>query len=181
MTSSSNTGRGGGLFRARPGFNPLPFIALAALAAGSARAGGVTASASVLRDLNTATSRLVERVSPAVVQVLVSGYGATDGGERAGAAVVTRQHALGAGVIVDPDGYVLTNAHVVRGARRIVVVLPSADAGGAARGTTVNRRLFDAQRSPQPDCPCCRSKIAAASARASWSSPSAAPRDSPAR
>src|SRR6266404_538948 len=145
MTSSSNTGRGGGgLFRARPGFNPLPFIALAALAAGSARAGGVTASASVLRDLNTATTRLVERVSPAVVQVLVSGYGATDGGERAGAAVVTRQHALGAGVIVDPDGYVLTNAHVVRGARRIVVVLPAADAGGAARGTTVNRRLFDA-------------------------------------
>ena len=146
MASSSNIGRGGGgLFLARPGLNPLPFIALAALAAGSARAEGMIASASVLRDLNTATSRLVERVSPAVVQVLVSGYGAAGGGERAGAAVVTRQHALGAGVIVDPDGYVLTNAHVVRGARRIVVVLPAADAGGAARGTTVNRRLFDAR------------------------------------
>ena len=130
-------------FRARPA-NPLLLLVLAALASGSARAEGPTAGANVLRDLDTAASRLVDRMSPAVVQVLVSGYGTMDGSARAGAAVVTRQHALGSGVIVDPDGYVLTNAHVIRGARRIVVVLSSAAAGGAARGGTVKRRLFDA-------------------------------------
>jgi len=49
-----------------------------------------------LADLNTANFHAWWNGSPPrVVQVLVSGYGATDGGERAGAAVVTRQHALG--------------------------------------------------------------------------------------
>jgi len=32
---------------------------------------------------------------------------------------------LARGVIVDPDGYIITNAHVVEGAQRIRVILPS--------------------------------------------------------
>ena len=39
-----------------------------------------------------------------------------------------RQHAIGAGVIVDPDGYIMTNAHVVAGAQRIRVVLTAGPA-----------------------------------------------------
>ena len=72
-----------------------------------------------------ALSQLANRVSPAVVQILVVGYGPVSSNEnRAAASLVARQHAVGSGVIVDPAGYIITNAHVVQGADRIVVVPP---------------------------------------------------------
>jgi serine protease Do len=80
--------------------------------------------------MNAALAQLANRVSPAVVQILVSGYGAAPSeGGRAAAALIARQHAVGSGVIVDPAGYILTNAHVVQGADRIVVVPPASRAG----------------------------------------------------
>jgi len=84
-------------------------------------------SADFLHELSSSSESLVRRVSPSVVQVLTTGYGAV---ERAGseAAVVTRQRTIGSGVIVDPDGYIITNAHVVSGAQRVRVVLSSAPA-----------------------------------------------------
>src|SRR5580692_5667290 len=78
----------------------------------------------VLRDLNSALEGLVAKVSPAVVQVLVTGYGAIEESSRSETALIARQHAVGSGVIVDSDGYIMTNAHVVEGAQRIRVVLP---------------------------------------------------------
>ncbi|HEV8639392.1 MAG TPA: trypsin-like peptidase domain-containing protein [Chloroflexota bacterium] len=51
------------------------------------------------------------KINPAVVQVVVSG--------RAGA--VPAQGGSGSGAVVDPKGYVLTNNHVVEGARAISV------------------------------------------------------------
>src|SRR6266568_6171621 len=69
----------------------------------------------VLQQLNSALEGLVAKVSPAVVQILVSGLGPVENGNRNDTAKIGRQHALGSGVIVDPNGYIMTNAHVIEG------------------------------------------------------------------
>jgi serine protease Do len=78
----------------------------------------------VLQQLNSALEGLVAKVSPAVVQILVTGFGPIEESNRSQTALIARQHAVGSGVVVDPDGYIMTNAHVVEGAHRIRVVLP---------------------------------------------------------
>jgi serine protease Do len=77
----------------------------------------------VLRALDDSLETVVARVSPAVVQIVVAGYGPSEEHGHTTARIV-RQHAIGAGIIVDPDGYIMTNAHVVEGAQRIRVILP---------------------------------------------------------
>jgi serine protease Do len=78
----------------------------------------------VLQQLNSAVEQLTARISPAVVQIVVTAYGALEESSHGQTALITREHAIGSGVIVDPDGYIITNAHVVEGAQRIHVALP---------------------------------------------------------
>jgi serine protease Do len=73
--------------------------------------------------------RLAARVSPSVVKILVSGYGPVNENGSREAALIGRQRSIGSGVILDPNGYVITNAHVVAGAQRVRVTLYSR-AGG---------------------------------------------------
>jgi len=97
----------------------------------------------VLQQLNAALQALVAKVSPAVVQIQVTGYGAIEDTSRAEAAVVARQSAIGSGVIVDSNGYIMTNAHVVRGAQHIRVILPPAD--GTQIEVEGKERVLDAK------------------------------------
>jgi serine protease Do len=90
-------------------------------------------------------ARLAAKVSPAVVQIDVAGYGLAGEAGRTDAAFVARQHAIGSGVVVDPAGYILTNNHVVHGAQRIQVVL-AATAGRTPVAADANaRRVFAAR------------------------------------
>jgi serine protease Do len=84
----------------------------------------VPGSPSALAQLNSSIQAVVEKASAAVVQIKVSGYGQEDEHATHDMMRVVRQHVVGSGIIVDPDGYILTNAHVVEGAQRIRVILP---------------------------------------------------------
>lgn len=78
----------------------------------------------VLHEYDDALDAVAERVLPAVVQIEISGFGPREKSDgRKGTAVIERQRALGSGVIVDPEGYIMTNAHVVAGAQRIRVII----------------------------------------------------------
>ncbi len=91
-----------------------------------------------LAQLNNALEGLAAKVSPAVVQILVTGYGPLHADNRTQTALIVRQHAVGSGVIVDPAGYIMTNAHVVEGAQRIRVALPLP--GDSGRAVPVGKR-----------------------------------------
>jgi serine protease Do len=91
-----------------------------------------------LVQLNNALESLASKVSPAVVQILVTGYGPLHEENRTQTALIVRQHAVGSGVIVDSDGYIMTNAHVVEGAQRIRVALPLP--GESGRAVPVGKR-----------------------------------------
>ena len=93
-----------------------------------------------LRDLSAGLESLSEAVSPAVVQIAASGYGPLqDGGPTRVAAVVGRHRSTGSGVIVDPEGYILTNAHVVANTQRVRVSLT--ERGGRRGGTWVDAKI----------------------------------------
>ena len=82
--------------------------------------------------------------SPAVVQIFTTAYVPAEGVVARASDLVTTQRASGSDVIVDPDGYIVTNAHVVIGAQRLHVDIPLTVTGDsilAARSRTVEAAI----------------------------------------
>jgi serine protease Do len=110
----------------------LPFVLVASLAVPLGAQKPVPAPPDALDRWNESIDALIRKVWPSVVQIQVTGYGARDDGDRGDvSAVVTRQRSVGSGFVIDPEGYILTNAHVVSGAQRVQIVLPIVEPQGA--------------------------------------------------
>lgn len=87
-------------------------------------AGPAWAQTPSLASFSNELQALVQRVGPSVVQINVSGYALAEAaGSGTADTLLERQRSTGSGVIVDASGYILTNYHVVSGARRVQVVL----------------------------------------------------------
>jgi serine protease Do len=91
-----------------------------------------------LQQMSRSFEQLTREVSSSVVQILVTGYAVHPGIVRNTGDLVTREQGTGSGVILDSSGYIVTNAHVVEGARRIQVVLPPSLESD--RGTSILKR-----------------------------------------
>jgi serine protease Do len=80
-----------------------------------------------LGQLSEALFALTARVAPAVVEIHIVGYGPDkdDDDDKN----LFKQHASGSGVILNEQGYIITNAHVIKGAKRIRVIVSGANQG----------------------------------------------------
>src|SRR5438445_2914287 len=65
-----------------------------------------------LRNLNSSVEALVQRVSPSVVQLLITAYGPRQAADSETPYEIVRELTIGSGVVIDPDGYIVTNAHL---------------------------------------------------------------------
>jgi serine protease Do len=128
------------------------FLLVSAMCPSLSRAQAPASSAIPERRTETAQElsrnfeSLAKRVSPAVVKVIVAGYGSVEEGDSSGAVAVGRARGIGAGIIVDPDGYIITNYHVVKGADRVRVQMTPAPGGDsqAYSQLTARGRVFPA-------------------------------------
>jgi serine protease Do len=94
----------------------------AARAANAAPAAPNPQKTDLLRQLSTSLEEISQRSGRAVVQIFVRSYVASDSSDSS-SELLTAENSTGSGIIMSPDGYILTNAHVVKGAHSVKVQL----------------------------------------------------------
>jgi serine protease Do len=79
-------------------------------------------SFAALDQFSESVQALAAHIAPSVVQISVTRYASREESTAGRIGVVLgKQQSVGAGVVVDSEGYIITNAHVVAGAQRIRV------------------------------------------------------------
>ena len=76
-----------------------------------------------LHQVSASLQALSKRVSPSVVQIFSIGYKPDSDRDHRNTDLLSRGLTSGSGIIIESDGWIVTNAHVVQGGRRIRVQL----------------------------------------------------------
>jgi serine protease Do len=98
-------------------------------------------TAKVLEAVSGSFEQIAQDVNPSVVQIFVNGYSPG----RGASGVLTKRQGSASGTVVDADGLIVTNAHVVARATRIQVLVPAPmEAGSPALPVAAGAKL-DAQ------------------------------------
>jgi serine protease Do len=102
-------------------------------------------SSDPLHEVSTSLQLLSKRVSPSVVQIFSTGYNPDSDREHRNTDLLSRGLTSGSGIIIASDGWIVTNAHVVQGGRRIRVQLTHEAALSAPQNEGSRHALFDAK------------------------------------
>src|SRR5277367_5126839 len=97
------------------------------------------ATPSILQEYDQALDQVAEKAMRSVVEIEVTGFGVPEHDD-SNSQMLQRQRSLGSGVIVDPEGYIVTHNHVVAGALRIRVILAPATVELVPYHTSLARR-----------------------------------------
>ena len=108
----------------------LPVLLSASTALAQSAAAARPAPTDPLAQMNASIDALTRKVWPSVVQILVTSLSPRNDPQSISGAVVGRQQSVGSGFVIDAEGYIITNAHVVNGAQRVQVLLPADKADG---------------------------------------------------
>jgi serine protease Do len=90
---------------------------------GSAPSHTASSTLRQLSGLNDELQRLAARIAPSVVKIEVSGLTAVSDPATPNASFITKESSVGSGIIVDPTGLILTNAHVVAHSTSVLVTI----------------------------------------------------------
>jgi serine protease Do len=105
----------------------------------------VDSSVDPLQQISASMESLSKRVSPGVVQIFATGYNLDSDREHRNTDLSSRSSVSGSGIIIAADGWIVTNAHVVQGGRRIRVRLTQEAASSTPHAGGSRHALFEAK------------------------------------